>query len=63
MRAATAERCLLKYVQAVRKMELLVARVRCNLIAHLYTLVTKQGLRLHIFKPDVWFSNSLSVIS
>lgn len=45
--------------ETVRKMELLVARVRCNLIAYLYTLVTKQGLRLHIFKPDIEDSMSM----
>jgi nuclear pore complex protein Nup205 len=37
----------------VRKMELLVTSVRGNLIAHLYTLVTKHNLRLHISKPDI----------
>jgi hypothetical protein len=39
--------------QTIRKMELQVARVRCNLIAYLYALVTKHNLRLHIFQPDV----------
>ncbi|KAG0620095.1 hypothetical protein M758_4G188900 [Ceratodon purpureus] len=39
--------------ETIRKMELQVARVRCNLIAYLYALVTKHSLRLHIFKPDI----------
>jgi hypothetical protein len=43
----------------VRKMELLVTSVRGNLIAHLYTLVTKHNLRLHISKPDVCLSSFL----
>jgi hypothetical protein len=45
--------------QNVRKMELLVTSVRGNLIAHLYTLVTKHNLRLHISKPDVCLSSFL----
>lgn len=39
--------------ESLRKMELQVARVRCNLIAYLYALVTKHNLRLHIYKPDI----------
>ncbi|KAL2621518.1 hypothetical protein R1flu_001723 [Riccia fluitans] len=32
--------------EEVRKMELLVARVRCNLISFIYSLVTRRGLQL-----------------
>ncbi|BBN13132.1 nuclear pore complex protein Nup205 [Marchantia polymorpha subsp. ruderalis] len=37
--------------ESVRKMELLVARVRCNLISFVYTLVTRRGLQLSFSHP------------
>eukprot|EP01018_Ginkgo_biloba_P012319 Gb_31636 [translate_table: standard] len=37
----------------VRKMELLVARLRCNLTSYLYCLVTRKDLRLPVSRPNM----------
>lgn len=37
----------------VRKMELLVTRLRCNLTSYLYCLVTRKDLRLPISRPNI----------
>lgn len=39
--------------EKVRKMELLVTRLRCNLTSYLYCLVTRKDLRLPISRPNI----------
>ncbi|KAI5084575.1 hypothetical protein GOP47_0000744 [Adiantum capillus-veneris] len=38
-------------LEVTRRMELLLARVRCNLISFLFCMVAKQGMRFHISDP------------
>ncbi|MCO5564372.1 hypothetical protein L7F22_018032 [Adiantum nelumboides] len=46
-------------LEITRRMELLLAHVRCNLLSFLFSMVTKRGMRFHLSDPIVTSSESL----